>query len=113
MGESLLDMNVVAELRDVMGEQFGFLCERYIADAGQRLEAMAAAVAAKDVDTLRAQAHSLKGASANLGALGLADMCLAMEQLAKTGSWEAAEGQLQELQREGASVMAKLPQLAG
>ena len=113
MGASLLDMNVIAELRDVMGEQFGLLCERYIADTGQRLEAMTAAVAARDADTLRAQAHSLKGASANLGALGLADLCLAMEQLAKAGSWETAEGQLQALQQMGASVMAELPQLAG
>lgn len=111
--EPVLDENIIDELRDVMGDQFAVLCERYTTDARQRIEAMRAAVTAQDGDTLRAQAHSLKGASANLGAAVLADACLAMEQLAKAGDWRGIDVHLPRLEQVWQAVETALARLPG
>lgn len=113
MEYSVLDEGVIAELREVMGDQFGVLCERYAVDAKQRLTAMAIAIVEQDADALRGQAHSLKGASANLGAMVLAQLCLTMEQLAEAASWNEARSHLQQLEQTCEQVTDRLLTLAG
>lgn len=82
------DETVIVELKELMGERFGELCRRYIDDGSQRLTSMREAITEKTVDVLRDQAHSLKGASANVGALRLSEQCHQLEQLAADANWD-------------------------
>lgn len=90
MEQTLLDEEVIAELRDVMADQFGHLCLRFGADATSRLAAIEAAIYARDPLTLKEQAHSLKGASGNLGAMLLSSQCQQLEVCAASEAWTAA-----------------------
>lgn len=96
MAKVLLDEEVITELRDVMADQFAHLCSRFEADARSRLAAIEGAVYARDSVTLKEQAHSLKGASGNLGAQLLSDQCQQMETFADSESWAAATQLLDE-----------------
>jgi len=111
MDTSVLDMELVTELREIMGEGFAVLVESYERDANQRLAALSAAVAALDRAALRQEAHSLKGSSSNLGAVSVAALCVELEGRAEEASvdelnalWAALETAnrvaVQALQRE-------------
>ncbi|MEQ3635736.1 Hpt domain-containing protein [Alcanivorax sp.] len=76
---SVLDAEVVSELQDVMGQDFQMLVESFQRDGEKRLAAMFTALEEEDKEALRRQAHSFKGSSSNLGAIGVADVCMALE----------------------------------
>lgn len=94
MQQPIFDRAVIDELREILGEGFAALRERFASDGSLRLTHIAQALQQQDADALCQQAHSLKGAAANLGANGLADSCAALETAAKTADWPAAEEQL-------------------
>lgn len=94
----LIDSDIVAELKDVMGDDFSLLVDSFIRDGQQRLEAISSAVAGQDAETMRAQAHSFKGSSSNLGAVQVRECCLAMETLATQGQLDQAAALLAKLE---------------
>lgn len=74
-----LDPDVLATLRDIMGEdQFPVLVHTYLSDSEHRLEQL---LAATDARSLRDAAHSFKGSSCNMGATHLAQLCGELEHL--------------------------------
>ena len=77
-----IDNEQLAELKDVLEDEFGILISTYLADAKLRLQGLQN----QDYDAVRLAAHSLKGASANLGALLLAELCEKLEHDCKVGS---------------------------
>lgn len=79
-----LDHALLAELRHLMEDDFGTLLEAYLRDSQQRFLELSEAWERRDLETLRRSAHSLKGASGNIGAAGLASLCGELEQLALT-----------------------------
>jgi len=62
----------------------------YLEDAPPLLETIRDAVGRADADALRRAAHSLKSASANLGAVRLMRLCQHLEHLGDSGSGAAA-----------------------
>jgi PAS domain S-box-containing protein len=78
MGRILEDEDLA---RDIVG---GFRV-----DAGQRLDVMRQALSQGDFGLLLSQAHSLKGAAANLSADRLREAALTLETVAQTGSVSA------------------------
>lgn len=78
-----LDGPILAELEDIMEDDFGVLIETYIEDAVGKLTQIDDALASSDAPTLRELSHSLKGASCNIGALPLSRLFETMELLAK------------------------------
>lgn len=74
-----LDMELVGELKEIMAEGFVTLVESYQRDSAERLAAMQGALEAEDRAQLRQLAHSLKGSSSNLGAVKVAELCIALE----------------------------------
>ncbi|PKM21536.1 MAG: Hpt domain-containing protein [Gammaproteobacteria bacterium HGW-Gammaproteobacteria-14] len=86
MDTSVLDMELVTELREIMAEGFAVLVESYERDASQRLAALSAAVMTLDRAALRQVAHSLKGSSSNLGAVSVAALCVELEGQAEGAS---------------------------
>ncbi|MDX1804866.1 MAG: Hpt domain-containing protein [Alcanivorax sp.] len=93
----ILETEIVAELQDIMGDDFTMLVQSFQRDGEQRLAALHRAQASADADTLRRQAHSFKGSSGNLGARRVSDLCLNIEQHASAGELEAIPPLLEQL----------------
>lgn len=76
-----LDMHVVGELREIMGEDFCVLVDTFVSDSAVRLDDLAAALRSGDAEAFRRAAHSLKGSAGNLGAKSLMELCRQLEQI--------------------------------
>ena len=81
-----IDAEQLAELKEVLEDEFGILISTYLADAKLRLQLIEQGLQNQDYEAVRLAAHSLKGASANLGALILAELCEKLEHDCKVGS---------------------------
>ena len=81
-----IDNEQLAELKDVLEDEFGILISTYLADAKLRLQLIEQGLQNQDYEAVRLAAHSLKGASANLGALLLAELCEKLEHDCKVGN---------------------------
>ncbi|HSV78816.1 MAG TPA: response regulator, partial [Ramlibacter sp.] len=86
--ETLMDFSRLEEFRDYDDEDLTMTREviaLFLADAPARLQAIAAAVAARDAEALGAAAHALKGSAGNVGATALHLAAGELEALAKEG----------------------------
>lgn len=75
-----IDHDALAELRDVMEEEFVILVNTFIQDSDNRLQQLRESAEAADPEAIRKTAHSLKGSGINIGAPALADRCREAEQ---------------------------------
>lgn len=80
-----VDLEVLKELRQVMGEDFQSLIETFERDSEMRIDAIREAVATADPDAIRRTAHSFKGSASNMGAPRLTRLCRALEELGRNG----------------------------
>jgi HPt (histidine-containing phosphotransfer) domain-containing protein len=71
----------------------------YQQDSAARLEVLRAAVRNKDCKAIRAEGHSLKGSSSQLGAAEMAGMCFQMEQMGQSGDIGDAESLLAQIEK--------------
>ncbi len=79
MSDEPVDMAVLAELRDIMAEDFPVLIETFITDSQMRVEAIKNALASGVGEEIRRAAHSFKGSASNLGATRLTVLCQELE----------------------------------
>ena len=77
--DRVLDLDVLGELRLVLGEETERLVGVFLEDVPQQLIKLEAAALGPDLPVLREIAHSLKSASANLGAMSLSAACKRVE----------------------------------
>jgi HPt (histidine-containing phosphotransfer) domain-containing protein len=85
MGEEPLDR---ARLEEVSGGLEGLseeLIQLFLDDAGPRQETIRAAVEQGDADGVRREAHSLKGASSNVGATAMERVSRELEEAGRSG----------------------------
>ena len=75
----VLAMEVVEELRSVMGAEYLSLIKLFLEDAPTHIQKLEQAAAANDIAAMVAPAHTLKSASANLGALALSAVAKRIE----------------------------------
>jgi len=80
----------------------------YMGDTPRHLNALRQAVNAREAEHLRRIAHSLKSASANIGAARLAALCRDLEQLGRAGGVDGAASLLADVEREFQSVRQSL-----
>lgn len=92
MNTVYLDQPALDELRSILEDEFPVLINTYIQDSVLRVREMRNALSAGDALNLRKAAHSLKGASANLGLLELTRHCNDMEDAARLGVVMHLEG---------------------
>jgi HPt (histidine-containing phosphotransfer) domain-containing protein len=90
------------ELADSSGDpgQFRELIDLFLAEMESGLASMRKASAEGNTAELAQLAHSLKGASASMGAGGLASLCRTLEETAKNIKLQGAEGQLDQIESE-------------
>ena len=95
-----IDTEQLAELKEVLEDEFSVLIDTYLTDAKLRLTLIKNGIATQDYEAVRLAAHSLKGASANLGALVLAQICEKLEHDCKVGEYQECHIQLNEITQE-------------
>ena len=81
--DSVLDADVIDELRDIMESEFAVLLRRYLDTAPEQLETLAALSLKARLDEVSKIAHSLKSSCANVGAMRMSDLARQMEMAAK------------------------------
>ncbi len=106
--------------RDGSGDSLRYVLTLYLDKCPQLMTRLAEAVEAGDAETMGQVAHSLKSASANVGATKLSTLCESFERIAelvqKLGyrpAIDSAGNTLAEVQEEYASVQAVLSNLLG
>jgi len=78
-----IDHSVLRDLQEVMEEGYLQLLETFLEDSEQRLSQLHGARTANE---LGMAAHSFKGSSGNMGAVGLAQLCQQLEERIKERS---------------------------
>ncbi|HYP22774.1 MAG TPA: response regulator, partial [Actinomycetota bacterium] len=109
----VLDAEVVGRLvslGDGTDEDFmGQLTLLFTAEADIRVAELRGALAAGDEDLLARVAHNLRGASANLGALGLARLCGVLEATGLAEGESTVESIALEVERVRSALEARIP----
>lgn len=102
--EPILDKEALSLLRDLRVEGkpdvFAELVASYEQEAPALIAAIRKAIAEAHSEKLRAAAHTLKGASRNLGATRLGDMCAEVEKIGKAGLVNVDPALLREIESE-------------
>lgn len=86
------------------------LLELYVTDTEERLEMLERAIAGQDADTVRREGHTIKGASANIGADLLREVALKMENIGDTGDFTEAVETLESMKAEFERVRLHMEQ---
>ena len=107
-----LDVETVDELRDLGDDGFRHLYGQYVTSLESTVAALLAAAdgpaePGDDAESMDRLAHRLKGSSAALGALHLAELCQRLEDLGSDLT-PAHEGLLSSLQQESARVQSSV-----
>ncbi|MDY6814647.1 MAG: Hpt domain-containing protein [Pseudomonadota bacterium] len=110
-GRQHLDEEALAELQDVMEDEFDVLIHTYIVDSRDRIASLKAALAAVEADTFARTAHSLKGSSINIGAPRLGELCLEAEEAGKAPDLGEASRLVGAIEHEFATVSGLLERL--
>jgi len=92
---SVLDELVLAELREIMGDDYLRLLQTYLDSAPQLIADAHSAIAGGDQKALLLSVHSLKSSSANVGANQLSQLARDTERLAREGDLEEAQHSLE------------------
>ncbi|MBL4798554.1 MAG: Hpt domain-containing protein [Oleispira sp.] len=80
---SHFDIEALSMLEEIMEDEFPELIQVYIDDSDPRITALQRALEQQDCTALRDISHSFKGASGNISALPLADLCFKLEEQAR------------------------------
>ncbi len=107
-GTAVLDLETFNGLKKLFADRFEALIEQHTQSARENVALVAVAIEKSDIESLERAAHSLKGASAQFGAVGLMAVALEVEELAKQGCLDdVAEllTELMDIQKQTAEVM--------
>lgn len=86
-----LDLSALAELKEVMEEEFDILLETFLYDSAERVIQIKAAAKERDSEALSRAAHSFKGSCTNIGVPVLAKLCMDAEQKGKKDELEGID----------------------
>ena len=106
--EPPLDLEILNELREIMGAEFVSLVQVFLADAPLALERIRSLSGSSDLAAIAAPAHTLKSTSANLGAMILSGQAKTLEMDAKQNTLRAAPARAAALTAEFERVAAAL-----
>ncbi len=115
--EGVLDMQVIEGLRELGGDDDpGLLVEvigMFLEDAPTRIEEIQQGLATGDIKLLERAAHSLKSASANVGAVQLSLVCKRIEEIARRSTSEGIADLIPESNRALTEVSNALRSIQG
>lgn len=102
-----MDIKALADDLGLDEDEYLELVELLVDTGMVDLSNMESAVKAGDADTAARAAHSIKGASGNLGIMDIYELAKAIEAELRNNNLAAIEGQLKEI-REKLEVLGKL-----
>lgn len=108
MASARIDAAMMAQLKDLLGERFSELVERFVQDGQRRMNLLRQALAGQDFVAIHAEAHGLKGSSRNIGANHLGSLCGELEQQGKEGRAAGMATLFAALEQEFAAVCDEL-----
>ena len=104
-----IDLKMLKRFEDIMGPEMAItLIEQFLTYASQQLVDLQQSITKGNSESLRHQAHQLKGESLQLGANQLGALCEQLEILAQEGQLETAPANLAQIETEWAKVKAAL-----
>ncbi len=101
--DAVLMADELAEIIDMLEEDFAMLVDSFVAVAPQKLHLIESATLQGDMTTIKSEAHALKGIASTLAARPLAAVC---EQLELSAS-QADRGRIRELHEPLASLVRR------
>ena len=105
---SVLDQNLLEELKMVMEEEFPNLMQTFLQESERQYQAAVQAWSERDMETLRRNAHSLKGSCANVGAADLQSSCAKLESFAKDNVEDGVSDLLNAIQQQLREVNSEI-----
>lgn len=108
MEDEHLDHEALAELKEVMEEDFHILLSTYLSDSEMRIQALQTALKNNDPEQYAKTAHSLKGSCINIGAMRLGSFCMMAERDGRSGQLADAPASLSAIESEFAIVSQQL-----
>jgi len=72
---NMIDIDTIDMLKDVLADEFNDLIRVFLEDAEKHVDEIKLAIEASDLSAIEKSAHTLKGSSSNIGALGLSSAC--------------------------------------
>ncbi len=103
-----LDAEVIAELRDILGEDLNAVAAEFALQFNEQLGPLRASVQAEDWREVARVAHLLKGSAGNLGASALAARVLLLERAARADDGETAALELAGVTELGVDCLAEM-----
>jgi len=98
------DLESLDMLREVMDDEFADLMRVYIDDSRQRMPLLSQALQQQDAKQLRELAHSFKGASSNVSANVLAQLCYQLEMAGREEQLVGADALIAAIEAEYRNV---------
>lgn len=105
---SHFDIEALTMLEEIMEDEFPELVQVYIADSDPRISALRKAFEDQDTMQLRELSHSFKGASGNLSALPLAELCFKIEERSRDGIIDGSDDLINQIDIEYQAVKSIL-----
>ena len=84
MDDTRLDSSALLELKEMLEDEFEDLISTYIRDADFKMSQLAEKIEEVDFPEIRHLAHSLKGASINIGIVRFGKLCHQLESAAQS-----------------------------
>jgi HPt (histidine-containing phosphotransfer) domain-containing protein len=110
----IIDPAPLNELKEIMGAEFiGELIDTYCQETPQLIDALKHALAQGNAPAFQRAAHSIKSASASLGAMGFSALARELEMVGRSGNLESAAPAVERLAIDYERVQSSLLALRG
>ena len=111
--DNILDIDSFGKLKKLFNSKFPMVIEQHTQNAAANVELAQQAFEQSDLETLSRAAHSIKGASAQFGAIQLNQLAAEMELLAKNGHLEQAGSLIPDLRAAQENIAVVMLENAG
>jgi HPt (histidine-containing phosphotransfer) domain-containing protein len=109
--EPVIEVEILDELREVLGEALGEVVGTYLHDGSAQIADLVSAAEIGDGDALGRVCHALKSSSGNLGAQRLSVLCRDLETRSRSGGVDGAAARVARIRTEFDRVSADLQRL--
>ena len=108
-----IDVKALAELREVMEDEFPVLIETFLKDSANRIQQIRSAMNEQAAEQFGRACHGFKGSCINIGAPRLAELCKRGELMGHEGRLTEAPDLVGAIEEEFRLVRELLPQHIG